>query len=112
MPKAADAQVRLWEGRPAPEHGPYRLIGEVLRDAPSFPNAACRNIRPAVFDAQSRDDARAALGTCLGCDVLAQCHAWANQQDARMRRRHGRGGGLDGIYGGELFGKSRRWVEA
>jgi hypothetical protein len=109
VPRAADSQVAFWEGRKPAPHGPYELIGRILKDSPRFPNAACRRVNPEIFDASTRADALAALKLCVDCPVLEQCYRWARAQDSQLRRQ-GWGSGLDGICGGELWGSARRWL--
>lgn len=110
MPKAADAAVKMWAGRPAPGVGAYELIGLVLRESPRFPSAACRNIRPALFDAATQADAVKALRICSACPVAGQCYTWANRQDEMLLKRNGRGGGLEGVAGNPVWGKARKWL--
>ena len=51
MARAADGLVGMWEGVPAPVMPPeYELLAQVLRHAPSFPTAACRDLPPQVMD--------------------------------------------------------------
>lgn len=108
-----DGLVGMWEGIPAPVMPPaYQLIAQVLRHAPHFPTAACRDLPPQVMDGGSREDVRTALGACMACPVQLQCRAWATRQDVRGRKAFGVAGAVDGVIGGMLFGKARKWADA
>ena len=99
-----------WRQKNRPD-GFEALVGAVLRDSPRFPSAACRGVRPDLFDASTHADTVAALRLCVSCPVLNQCNRWAKSQDEQLRRRNGWAGGVEGVLGGTLWGKARRWAD-
>jgi WhiB family redox-sensing transcriptional regulator len=69
------------------------LVAEVVRSTPRLDGALCVTESPALFDAESPDDAAKAIAVCRACPARSACKAWLAESSTRWAPR--------GVVGGQ-----------
>jgi hypothetical protein len=100
MADPAGGYCTVWAGR-SPEHPPYKLLAEILRDTPKLDGALCARF-PGLHDGEDHDKNRIAIAICQSCPVQAQCAAWLAGM-TRHQRRH-----IHGVWAGTVVNQPRK----